>query len=442
MVDFIIAGAGYRGILAAAILRKKGYQVVLIDAANQLGGVLFGGQWKSFQLDLGCHMFDNTNPEHTLLLQEIFGDIMDPIEIRYAGRTAGSWHENFTVPSLRQASVPAAQLLADLIDAKTRPQQPVHNYAHYLANRFGRSAGRLLVDACRKKVHFDPTLLDPVANRVVLFERVNMFEQQITLFLKQLPALDEVLAAESHDDPMRFYPAAKAVYPYRNFYPRGGTNQFCLRAGQYLQQIGVQVLPGRKIEQFTDGLVTLDNNEQIRCKKLFWTLELEKAEKLLTSASALEPFIHPVPMVLVYFEVPISAISDYTYVHDHSDDTACFRISAPGKYSRQVINGLSYICCEIPTSLDTAYWQHPDLFIEQFWQEAQLMRLIKPGARYSDVKIMKAPVTFKLPKLGFSAVEQQVRHRLNAQPNLILTDTSYFSTQDIAAVIHRELEEL
>lgn len=443
MLDFVVSGGGYRGILAAALLRKKGHSVALVDSAKALGGVLQGGQWKGYALDLGCHMFDNTNPEHTELLREILGETLVPLEVRYAGRTCRQRHEHFTVPSLAKGPVSPARLLFELLSTKTKTNlHSPRSYRDYLYERFGESAGCLLVEACKKKVQFDASMLDPVACRVVLFDRVNLFDQELTMYLKQMPALDEVLAAHSNGDPMQFYPAAKAVYPHRNFYPRGGTNTFCERARDYLEGLGVRLLLGQTIGRLEDHTVVMESGERMDCRKLFWTLELEKAEKLVQGESEIEEYIHPVPMVVVYFEVPVEAIGDYTYIHDHSDDTGVFRVSSPGKYSQQEIHGCSYICCEIPTSLDSAYWKNPLLFVEQFWSEAMMLGMVAPGAKYSDFKVLKAPVTFKLPKLGFSAMEQRVRHKLRQMEALILTDSSYFSTQDIASVIHRELNEL
>lgn len=443
MVDYIIAGGGYRGILASALLSKKGYRVTLIDAAPKLGGVYSGGHWKGFALDLGCHLFGNTNALHTSLLLEILGDLVSPLHVRYAGRTANCWHENFTVPSLVNGPENPSALLYDLIKTRAKPEQTeLHSYQHYLVERFGETAARQLIVACRKKVQYDPALLDPVASRVVLFDRVNLFDQATSSYLKQHLELNNLLAASDEGDPMRYYPEAKAVYPHRNFYPKGGTHHFCQRAQEYLEQAGVQILLNTKINRFEQHTVYLDNGEAMSCQKLFWTLELEKAEKLMLGQSELEQFIHPVPMVVVYFEVPYEQISDYTYLHDHSSDTAIFRASTIGKYSQQIIDGYSYICCEIPTSTDSAYWQQPELFVAQFWQEAILLRVVEPGAHYRDVRILKAPVTYKLPKLGFSAKEHLVREQLNKFDGLLLTDTSYFSTQDIAKVIHAELQEL
>jgi phytoene dehydrogenase-like protein len=443
VIDFVVAGGGYRGVLAAALLRKKGHSVALVDSAKSLGGVLQGGQWKNYSLDLGCHMFDNTNPEHTQLLKEILGDSMVPLEVKYAGRTCRQRHESFTVPSLLKSGVPSERLLLELLLTKARPDPHVPlNYQEYLHERFGESAGGVLANACRKKVQYDPAMLDPVASRVVLFDRVNMFDQSLTMYLKQLPALDHVLAADSTDDPMQFYPSAKTVYPHRNFYPKGGTNKFCERAYEYLKGLGVELFLGHTIEALADQVVVLETGESIRCRKLFWTLELEKAEKLVLGHSDIEEYIHPVPMVVVYFEVSIGAISDYTYIHDHSDDTSVFRVSSPGRYSQQEFNGCSYICCEIPTSLDSAYWKNPSLFVDQFWREAGMLKMVDSSAAYRDFKILKAPVTFKLPKLGFSAMENLVRRKLRSVESLILTDGSYFSTQDIAAIIHKELQEI
>jgi protoporphyrinogen oxidase len=451
MVDYVVAGGGFRGILAAALLRKKGFTIALIDAAPHLGGVLFGGKWKQFSLDLGCHLFDNTHPEHTTLLMEIFGDIIEPICVTYAGRTAGYWHDNFTVPSLAQGPIPHAELVFDLLQAHAGRQAlpiqklptqtpPVANYQQYLIARFGKSAAKLLVSACEKKVQYSAELLDPIAARVVLFDRVNLVDHALSQFLKKIPELDAVLATQATEDPMQFYPEAKKIYPHRNFYPRGGTNQFCVRAHHYLAEQGVDIYLSQQITHCADNTVYLESGLSIPCQKVFWTLELERAEKLMLGSSTLSQSIHTTPMVVVYFEVRHQDIADYTYLHDHSEDTAIFRASSIGKYSKQNVDGHSYICCEIPTTVESPYWKEPNTFIEQFWQEAKLLKIVDANAGYFDYKIIKAPSVFKLPKIGFSAAEQRIRSALHDYTDLILTDSSYFSTQDIANVIHHELQ--
>jgi len=443
MKTFVIAGGGYRGILGAILLRQKGHNVTLIDAGKGLGGVLNGIQWKGYSLDLGCHLFDNTSKQHTQLLQQILADKMQPIEVTYGGRTEGVWHDNFTVPSYANTHVDKAQLLHQLVIAAAESQPvSVHNYQSYLKQRYGNLAAQLLAKACRKKVQYDAKELDAVAARVVLFDRVNFFDNDTSLFLKQHAHLDEVLAASAVEDPMRFYPDAKEQFEYRNIYPPGGTGVFCQKAQSYLDEIGVKVVLNAEITNYNGDLVATSDGQTFSCDKLFWTLELEKAERLFTGQSTLARYIHPVPMVVAYFEVNEEDVNDYTYVHDHSDDTYIFRASTIGKYSQQIIDGKTYVCCEIPTTKESEIWQHSELFVDTIWQEFKLLNIVKENACYSDYKIINAPVTFKLPKIGFSETERTVRELLAEFPNLILTDTSYFSTQDIAQVVADELRDL
>ena len=137
MVDYIVVGAGYRGILAAVLLRQKGHRVALVDASNHVGGILFGTEWKSYNLDFGCHLFDNSNPDYTDILKELFGELMVPVDLKYAGRTCQHWHENFTVPSLVNSPIDKTQLLFELVNARASTEQrTLANYKEYLIDRF------------------------------------------------------------------------------------------------------------------------------------------------------------------------------------------------------------------------------------------------------------------------------------------------------------------
>lgn len=68
-----IIGGGFRGIVLAYLARQAGHEVTLIEAGKRLGGVLNCVSWNGFDLDLGCHLFDNVDDRATSLVFEIAG---------------------------------------------------------------------------------------------------------------------------------------------------------------------------------------------------------------------------------------------------------------------------------------------------------------------------------------------------------------------------------
>ena len=56
-----IVGGGFRGILAAAMMRREGHKVTLIESGNFIGGILRPILWEKFALDIA------TSPQHTRL---------------------------------------------------------------------------------------------------------------------------------------------------------------------------------------------------------------------------------------------------------------------------------------------------------------------------------------------------------------------------------------
>jgi phytoene dehydrogenase-like protein len=103
MKHCIVAGGGFRGILSALFLARRGLQVTLLDSAPALGGVLASKSWQGFDLDLGCHLFDNKSDDETDLILEILGEHYDPVSVRYASKFLGRMSEGLAVPSFAGA---------------------------------------------------------------------------------------------------------------------------------------------------------------------------------------------------------------------------------------------------------------------------------------------------------------------------------------------------
>ena len=53
MYDYIVIGAGYGGLVSAALLQKNGFKVLLIEAHKYIGGCASYYKRKNFLFDVG-----------------------------------------------------------------------------------------------------------------------------------------------------------------------------------------------------------------------------------------------------------------------------------------------------------------------------------------------------------------------------------------------------
>jgi len=440
-VHWVIVGGGFKGMLAATILLQQDQQVTLIEKGKALGGVMRGIDWNGYHLDLGCQIFDNSFPDVTAYLFAIMNKNVCSLDVKYAGMTAGRWSENYTIPDLTKGPLSQETIKAELAAIKAHASRLDKNLSDYLNNRYGEHAATMLIEAARKKLQFDPGKLDASAANILFFERVKLFEDACSKTLKQDTFYDERLGLYSDTNSMLFYPEAAKFYPHRNFYPQsGGMRGFCDSATHHLQEKGAELIFEQAIQQVKGGLIKLESGKMINGDKLIWAADSDVLQSVLLGENTLKQFIHPVPMVVVYFEVAVENIGQYTYVHDHTPEHLIFRASTPGIYSNQIIDGKSYICCEVPTSLNSDVWQNAVRHLETIWQEACNLRVCS-GDMPDKYKLLQAPVTFKLPLLGYQAEFEKVRQQLRyAHSDIMWIDPVHTSLTNIATNILKEIQ--
>ncbi len=442
-MNWVIVGGGFKGMLAATILLHQGQKVTLIEKGSALGGVMKGIQWRGFNLDLGCQIFDNSTCDITQYLFAMMKQQIRPVKVKYAGLTAGCWSENYTVPDLTHSCSEKSLILSELAKIQQQSEARINiTLSDYLVNRFGDYAGEKLIEAAAKKLQFSPDELDACAANMLFFDRVKLLNETTSLELKKQAFYDERLAVYSDINSMQFYPDAEKFYSHRNFYPEhGGMHQFCMNATDHLKACGANIICEQSIKAIGEKEVVLENGSVIEMDKLIWAAELDILQSILFNENTLKKFIHPVPMVVIYFEVDIDKVGPYTYVHDHTVEHLIFRGSTTGIYSNQIIDGKTYICCEVPTHLNSAIWLDAKNYVNTVWQEACNLQLCT-GPLPENYKLLQAPVTFKLPKCGYQVESQKIQNAITtSHPELIWIDPVHTALVDIADNLIKEIQK-
>lgn len=432
MKHCIVAGGGFRGIISALVLARRGLRVTLVEAAPLLGGVLASKHWNGFDLDLGCHLFDNSSDAETDLILEILGEEHSPVRVRYAAKFQGHKSEGLAVvPFAGCDRAVRDRLLREVLEAASMEHPAPDSLAQLFEQRYGLTAAGLLAVATRKAYRAHPAELDPASIDMTVLGRIALGEDSLARTLKHIPRLDAILAARSDHDPLLFHRERVQRRDFRNFYPtRHGMRGFCERARALLQASGVELLLGHDITGFerAPGRVQVDVRargstaaRRLDGDSLQWCLGIERLASLAGHGEHLAQQICGVPMVLYYFTIPESAACDYSYVHDFDADTLTFRASCPGNFATgNRPMGMSYLCCEVPTERDSEVWNAPESCAERVWDEARALGLTDARAA-TAVHTIKAPVSYRVLRRGYSAAAASFARTLQGQDEILFS---------------------
>lgn len=442
---FIVVGASMSGIVSAYVLARAGHAVTLVESKRAIGGVNSGLDWQGFSLDFGCHLFGNEADESTEVLLDLMGGQVLPVDVRFASIMNRKLTDGFELPALDSfGKEVSARLLLELLEANLAAHPAPADLQQLLAQRYGETAAALLDRALHKVFRVGADQLAPEAVNATTFGRIKAVDDEVARLLKKLPLLDARLAAGSQDDPMRYYRDRVKLYPHRSFYPaKDGMRGFVDGASKRLEALGVRILvdtelkgltlsPGVRLETSRHGVLEADS--------LFWTLGLGRLEPLLGGDNDIQSATRNVPMVLYYFAIPKAAETGYTYVNSFDAEDLVFRASVPGAYGRNNCpEGQSYVCCEVPTELDSDEWQDPERFVARVWDEVTRFGVAR--GRPLAHRVQKTPVSYKAPKREFWDKSALLRALLSREPSILVSDEWAFSTTRTVLEIQRMLRE-
>ncbi|MBL91647.1 MAG: hypothetical protein CMH56_07515 [Myxococcales bacterium] len=432
-----VLGSGYKGIVGAYLLAKQGHRVTIFDKSKKLGGVLNSIQREGYTLDLGCHLFDNVDRHTTSLVLELLDEEIVPVNVKY-GAVMKDFVEGIATPDLRYLGEEVAEnIVKEMKAGSQKTDITSENYWEAVKNRHGKTAADVLYRPIQKAYAIPPEKMSALAMDLVgNFGRIRVVNDEEGRRLKQDPWLDERIAVPSKNDPVEFYKDQVDIHEYRHFYPKeNGLSYFCEKATEKLKAQGVSFLLGHSIDSVrrnTNGAfdVTVEN-ETSEFDRILWGLPNEFLGDVFGVDNAMKDFIHPVPMILYYFFTDCENLSDYSYVQNYNDEHVAFRMSIPTNYGhRNAPDGKGYLCCEVPTPLDSELWDNSENLADRLWEEARAMGLVKDQP-YDDYWTIKTPVSYKVPKKGYEAELERTLKKIPFHQEILGCGDWEYSKKDI-----------
>ncbi len=445
--DWVVVGGGLTGLVAAWKLSEQGLSVCLVEAGRGLGGVNQSFDWEGHQIDLGCHFIGNDDDASTALFLDMLG--VDPVEVspRLASWNAGRLSPDVEYPDFT-AHPDQPRALSELIETAACIDQSAEpadlDLTEFLAARFGTTAADLLGEALEKMLARPIAGLSAECAPALPIRRLLICSAAAAGLLKQQAALDDRLLQPWGGDTMRFNAASGRRFPARAFYPAdGGMGAFTAASAAGLRNRGVDIRVGNAISRLeTSGTgveLQLEDGSTVEAGRMIWTA----GPAPLTHLAGLEPDIegqvHGVPMVIAYFDTERCEDADAPhYVHDFDPDHLVFRVSSPTRWAPHVSPaGRAYLCCEATTQIGSDLWTDPDAHLSRLWDEACELGMAS-GPQPATHRVMKTPVSYKLPLAGFASAMAPLRAWLKARPRIGFTEPFTFAKTKIA----REVDAL
>lgn len=444
---WVVVGGGINGIIAAHHLANRGRNVTLVEPAKALGGGMRSVPWKGFHLDRGCHLFSNESNESTDIILDILGRDHEPVAVNYASIFNGTKTEGFAIPNLGGIkSGTEKKILYELLHSAARTAPPSHHFQEELDNRFGITAGRIFSGMVKKMFQCKAEELSPDVLRFSPFRRIKLFDDMVGELLKDNPVLNDRVAVGSADDPMRFVRDKASRRTFKNFYPKKqGMSMFCDRAERRLQTMGVNLQMGRAVTGIElkprSVKLSMADGSELTADAMYWSggpVPLANSLGLEVESSK---YLYGVPMVAHYFVIRKQQESSYTYVQNYDREDPWFRASIPGGYIKAspCPPGLSYVCCEVPTSKGSKIWQEGEAGAEKVWKSLAHYEIVR-GNKPVETMTVNAPQTFVLPRRNHPELVDQISRQIGEHERIVWNRTPTFSKNEIINAVLRDLE--
>jgi protoporphyrinogen oxidase len=430
----VIVGGGIAGMLAAYYLGKQHKQITLIERAPTMGGVLNSFEWQDCVCDLGCHLFGNDQNISTELILDIFDNEVVPLNVNVSSIFNGKLTDGYELPDLSQlAKTEISTILYELIERASIAQIGHHqSLKDLIITRYGSTVQQNLAQITQKMFGLDMAEIASSAFPATPFRRLKLLNEKSSLLLKQIPALDSLLATKNQS------PAQPRAY-----YPKyGGVKSFVDKATQKLDDLKIDICLGTNIDYINFKAKTLSiHNKEIPFDRLIWAAGASNLSQHLDVPFDSDEMIHKTPMVLFYYKIKKALEGPYDYIHNYDEKPLFFRASQPGKYGvNNCPAGYSYICVECTTNTKSDIWSQPEKFVDKIWEELQELQFINQG-QYDIFTIKQAPVSYKVPKLAYNGFIKKINQKISKYPWLYLSDEFAFTKGGIVMKLIEEIKQ-
>ncbi|CAM3893274.1 NAD(P)-binding protein [Rheinheimera salexigens] len=316
-VDYLIVGAGISGLTAALTILAKTpkAKVTLVDSADTAGGLLRSESFANMQFDFGTHIPEQSRyPELNQLLfpAELCKNWHQLSFLKVGNYFNQQFNERSQFPDLSHDDGLIYVALLELLHTNDSVFE-AGNLEHYLHHHYGQAVtNNVFAPLMKKLTNQSLTELCASALKYYGLNRLIYGKRQLSINLKKIKHLDKVLA---FTDDLEMPRQSRWYYPNQ----QQGVGNWIKLLQQQISQRGGQFLFSERIKKCTevdDGqLITLQSNNQIKTKKVIWTIPVYSG---LNNVTQTRPQTRAISILHYISDAPPSTECHYVYCHQAS----------------------------------------------------------------------------------------------------------------------------
>lgn len=404
--QFAILGAGPAGLGAAYRLASRGFQVVVLERAERVGGLASSFEVAGQRVDHGSHRLHTATPPEALeSLRAVLGDELQLRRRRGRIRLQGRWLRFPLKATDAARSLPPRFLVKagmSAVGASLRPRRD-STFAEYVTTGLGRAMGEAFYFPYARKIW------GADASQISGAQARRRISADSPLKLARRVTASEQSAG-------RFF-----------YYPAGGFGRIAEALSDAATDSGVDIRLGAEVAAIDiagarPGVVMADGS-RVEADQVWSTLPITRLvdmvqppdEAAASAARALEFR----SMLLVYLAVPVERYTEFDAHYFPESDVAMTRISEPKNYrDGSDPDGVTVLCAEIPCSEGDEYWALPDADLGDLVAD-DLERCGLPRPRPTEVVVRRVAHAYPIYRVGHEPALDTLMDWAARQPNLI-----------------------
>ena len=397
--EFIILGAGPAGLTAALLLARRGREVIVLERAEQVGGLAASRLVAGQSADHGSHrLHPSADPRVLELLRQLLGSELQRRSRNGRIRLGGRWLRFPLAPGdvLRSAPKPFLLRAAAGAAAAAVRRRRADTFHEWVASGLGKPMGEAFYFPYARKIWgVEPQQLSGEAAR----RRI------------------------SADTPGKL--AAK-LWKGRSgergvfYYPAGGFGRIPEALAEAATAAGAVILTGTEAESAAvgeEGASVNCGDSTLRAARIWSTIPLPALARLADGPDG--NGLRYRAMVLVYLVVPRNRYTSYDAHYFPEGRFPMTRVSEPKNYREGPDPAdATVLCAEIPCFRGDETWRAPDGELAE--RTAEWLReggLPEPRAVHCEA--VRLPRAYPVYELGYQTRLRRMERWLAGRPRLL-----------------------
>ncbi|VAW49909.1 hypothetical protein MNBD_GAMMA04-23 [hydrothermal vent metagenome] len=415
----VVVGSGIVGLLIARGLQAFGKKVVLIEAQDEIGGLLGKSyEYKGLRFDYGTHLVPTTGNVDLdeLILGKKLKYTKDWVRLPVikSGNFTNGWFNTqspyIDLHCLNKKKY--AQVCVEMLNAK-ESKKDINTLREQLETSFGKVVTQTIyAPALNKLFGVGISSLIKDAYRIFIPPRVILGSPMVNQALKQSSYFDEKLAYSSVDESrhlscMHFYPRKNGVFDWvlkmqKTFLKQGGE--------LYKSTTLSQLKPSKK------GIkCTFSNGQKINADSLWWTASPLLLFSLLGKTVKLKKRVSFRQTHLVHFVFNQKFLTDVSFFTCFDPDFQSFRVTLY-PCIHKTSDDMFHCTVEVLNQLKK---MDKSILIADIEEELKKMGAVSRKAKKIHATVQSLGNTFPVKDVAFREMVQKIKQIEQTLPNNI-----------------------